>query len=352
MITHPIKRTGLFAAALVVGGLSVGGLSSLHSSTASAMAMPTFYKATLNPLNNSGAHGVAIVEVEGNQATIMTQTQGLSVGLPHAQHLHFGAAGTCPDPSADKNKDGLISVAEAAPNYGAIRASLTTSGDYSAASALAVERFPVGGANGVTTYSRTITLPEGINADNLGNGVIVQHGISTLFGDPTKYDGSTPSSIAPNLPIEATIPADCGTLTKIDMPSMNMTPAQTFNTTMAAAITQLRASTSMTAAVDEFSSSYATATQQFANTLMMSSSQYNENWMMNRDNARNVYIDQFNNAKATYFNSLDQAKNVLAQKLSGHDDVAKDHFMNAFNSSRDMFGNQLEQLKNELLSQL
>ena len=88
--------------------------------------------------------------------------------------------------------------------------SLTTEGDVSAASGLAVERFPVASADGTISYSRTFQLRVGVNPGDIGSGVIVQHGISELFADPTQYDGEPRSSIMPELPIEITIPADCG----------------------------------------------------------------------------------------------------------------------------------------------
>jgi LPXTG-motif cell wall-anchored protein len=99
---------------------------------------------------------------------------------------------------------------EGQPAYGPVMVSLTTEGDVSMQSGLAVDRFPVADANGNVNYSRTFQLPEGVTAQDIDKGVIVQHGISKLFGDPNQYDGDKVISLDPSLPLEATIPATCG----------------------------------------------------------------------------------------------------------------------------------------------
>lgn len=95
---------------------------------------------------------------------------------------------------------------------GSVQVPLTTTGDASANSALAVARFPVADADGSLFYSRTFQLPAGVTPTDMRNGVIVQHGISELFEDPTQYDGEPRSSFTSALPLEATIPTDCGKL--------------------------------------------------------------------------------------------------------------------------------------------
>ncbi|SES37182.1 hypothetical protein SAMN05216188_1431, partial [Lentzea xinjiangensis] len=86
--------------------------------------------------------------------------------------------------------------------------SLTTSGDTSPASGLAVDRFPAPGGTSYD-YRRSITVTADV-ASNIRNGkaVLVVHGI-----DPNRsgaYDGSAPSDLDPSLPLEATSPAACG----------------------------------------------------------------------------------------------------------------------------------------------
>lgn len=174
------------------------------------------YVADLAMLNDSGAEGTATLTVRGTQLTVEIQATGLSPNLPHAQHLHgdFDKEYVCPPPSADTDGDGFISVAEGVPFYGGIQVSLTTTGDTSADSALALDRFPVAGADGTLTYSRTFTVSEQIAA-NLELLHVVQHGID--IDDSGAYDGEKKSSIA-DVPFEATVPADCG---EIELSSAN-----------------------------------------------------------------------------------------------------------------------------------
>jgi hypothetical protein len=171
------------------------------------------YTAELAALNGSGASGTATVTVDGNQATVDIQSSGHVPNAPHAQHIHIGGQNVCPPASADTDGDGLISVAEGEPFYGGIQVSLTTSGDVSADSAMAVDRFPVADASGNVVYSRTFTLPSGVTADDIANGVVVQHGVDAN-GSGT-YDG--PASPA-GPPVEATLPAVCGKLAEVTMP--------------------------------------------------------------------------------------------------------------------------------------
>ncbi len=187
------------------------------------MATATFahegqHMANLSALNGSGANGTATVQVNGNQVTVTIKSSGLSPNLPHAQHIHIGGQNMCPTKAADQDGDGLINTVEGQPAYGPVQVSLTTQGDVSAESALAVDRFPVADANGMLNYSRTFELPEGVTAQDVEMGVIVQHGISKLFGDPNMYDGDPRSSLDPSLPLEATIPTTCGKIMTAGMP--------------------------------------------------------------------------------------------------------------------------------------
>lgn len=184
-----------------------------YSIPAGTMAQPQEdeFSAQLAQLNGSGASGFVTIEVDGNELEVELTVSGVSAGLPHAQHIHIGGQGTCPTIEADTSGDGLINTAEGQPAYGGVQVSLTTTGDVSAASALAVDRFPVPGGNSYT-YSRTFTLPDGVSASDLTNGVVVVHGISELFNNPNAYDGTPRSSLTDTLPLEATIPTACGPL--------------------------------------------------------------------------------------------------------------------------------------------
>ncbi|HEV2071288.1 MAG TPA: hypothetical protein VGR26_15975 [Acidimicrobiales bacterium] len=171
------------------------------------------FRADLQPLNDSGSTGTATVEVRGNSVTVSVQSRGTSPGLPHAQHIHIGGQNVCPPASAGGSNEpmNLLDSVEGVPFYGEVKVSLTTEGDVGAESSLAVERFPVA-TNGTITYQRTFDLPAGVTAADVRNGVIVQHGISELFNDQAAYDGEPRSSLNPDLPLEATIPTNCGKL--------------------------------------------------------------------------------------------------------------------------------------------
>lgn len=210
MSKHNKAIMGLATLVSVVG-LSLGPA---YAHTASG-AHNHVYTANLQPLNKSGDTGGATTRITTNgNGTFTVKTTGASPSLAHAQHIHIGGTNSCPAPSADKNKDGLINTTEGEPAYGPIEISLTTSGDTSKNSGLAVDRFPVADAKGNVVYERTFPLPKGVTEDMVTKGVVVTHGVSELFDDKAKYDGAKKSDIPKSeaLPLEATIPATCGKL--------------------------------------------------------------------------------------------------------------------------------------------
>jgi hypothetical protein len=171
------------------------------------------YKAHLKALNRSGAEGHAILKKEGNKKVATEiHTKGLAPKLPHAQHIHGfkKAVSECPTLAAS-GRDNLITTAEGLPSYGPIQVSLTTKGDTSPESALAVDRFPVANAKGSVEYERTLMVSAEV-AKNLGKKAIVQHGVD--LNDNGKYDfkAAGKSELDPSLPQEATIPATCGVI--------------------------------------------------------------------------------------------------------------------------------------------
>ena len=164
-------------------------------------------EASLTPTSDGGL----VVEVT---ATNMVPNS------PHAQHIHGDTTGAmfhCPAPSADTDGNGFISIEEGLPDYGDIHISLTTTGDTTKASGLAVDRMPTADAQGNLSYKRTLTaaeLPAG-TLENLTNLHIVQHGVDA--NDNGKYDmeGLGESTFAKSLgvagiPAEATDSATCG----------------------------------------------------------------------------------------------------------------------------------------------
>ncbi|CAM5414003.1 hypothetical protein GCM10010329_77430 [Streptomyces spiroverticillatus] len=203
MITRSTARlTALVAlpAALVLGLAGTAGAADGQS-----------YQVGLKQLNDSRASGVVMLTLTGTRLSVKIEADGLAPGLPHAQHLHGSTDGHdfhCPTAAADKNGDGLVTTAEGIPDYGDINISLTTKGDTSKASGLAVDRMPVADAQGRLSYERTITVSQ-TAADHLKDLHVVQHGIDP--NENKKYDFSQgKSELDPKLPQEATAPASCG----------------------------------------------------------------------------------------------------------------------------------------------
>jgi hypothetical protein len=154
-----------------------------------------------------------MVTLDGTTATVTITASGLLAGAPHAQHFHIGASGTCPTDAADTNGDGFLSTTEGAPFYGAIGSSLTTSGDTSPDSGLAVDRFP---SDANENYQRSFEVtPDVAAAFEAGTAVLVVHGVDK-DGSGT-YDGTVMSDLDPSLPMEATVPAACGSLSAAQM---------------------------------------------------------------------------------------------------------------------------------------
>jgi hypothetical protein len=166
------------------------------------------------PTNRVHGHGWTRVSLKGDTATVRIKVEGLLKHAPHAQHIHIAAKGMCPPASAARRHKGhlAISTTDGQPFYGKIGASLTTTGDTSPNSALAVHRFP---NKGSYFYNRTIKVDRK-TAKSLRNGtaVIVVHGID--YNKNGKYDFQAlgKSDLDPTLPMEATAPALCGALKK------------------------------------------------------------------------------------------------------------------------------------------
>jgi len=170
--------------------------------------------ATLHALNNSGVTGGADVIVRNGRLEVDLKGRHLLKGMPHAEHIHFGAkaAHECPTVADDSNADHRLNTAEGLPKYGPVRVSLTTSGDTSAKSVLAVDRYPTA-PNGKIHYNRKgiKVSPRVARGIKRGNAVLVIHGID--YNGNGKYDFSAgKSELDPTLPAEATDPVTCGVL--------------------------------------------------------------------------------------------------------------------------------------------
>jgi hypothetical protein len=206
---------GKFVTVLVlVAALSVG-----LASVAFAQGSPSKkFGAELEPLNRSGASGHADLTKNANgKLKVNIHSEGMAPELPHAQHIHgmAQAISECPTLAADKNRDGLINTAEGLPSYGPIKVSLTTRGDTSPDSALAVSRFPVANADGDLSYSREFDAGRKLRR-NLGDFAIVQHGVDLNGNGKYDFKAAGKSELDPSLPQEATIPANCGVIDRVN----------------------------------------------------------------------------------------------------------------------------------------
>lgn len=187
--------------------------------------------AHLKSLNGSGVGGTAtLTATDDGRLTVVIHSHGLVPGQPHAQHIHGSVGGghfMCPSSADDANGDGILTNEEATGEYGTLFFSLTTRGDFSADSGLAVDRMPVADAKGDIDYRRT--FPSAKVPDELLNHLselhVVQHGIDVNHNNRYDVGALGTSTFAANLgvsgvPEEATDPASCGVVTGAQAPML------------------------------------------------------------------------------------------------------------------------------------
>lgn len=170
----------------------------------------------LQDVNRTGAGGTATLAIdEAGNLTVTITASGLAPNLPHLQHLHRHYP--CPTRSADHDRDGYVSASESTLMDSDIFISLTTTGDTTWTSGLAVNRMPLADAQGNLSYQRTIPaaeLPAG-TAEHLGDLQLLQHGVDANHNGTYDLAGLGESTFArevgvPNIPEEETAPATCG----------------------------------------------------------------------------------------------------------------------------------------------
>jgi len=172
------------------------------------------------PLNDAPGSGSAMVEIDGSTLSFTLAAEGLLADAPHAAHIHFGADARheCPTAEDDADGSGTLNTTDGAPAYGPIVISLTTEGDTSPDSGLAVDRFGVGDD---FEYSRgdVEVSADVATAILAGQAAVVVHGVD--HDDSGAYDGDVMSDLDPSLPTEATDPALCGVLqaSQMSMPT-------------------------------------------------------------------------------------------------------------------------------------
>jgi hypothetical protein len=168
----------------------------------------------LTALNNSGVTGSAEAIVSGRRVVVDIDAHKLLAGLPHAQHIHFGAQARheCPQAFDDMNGDHQLTTTDGAAAYGPIKISLTTTGNTGAKSGLAVDRFPTA-PRGDIHYNRSTRTSKGVaRAIRRGEAVYVVHGVDYNGNGTYDFKGNGKSELDPSLPGEATDPAACTVL--------------------------------------------------------------------------------------------------------------------------------------------
>ena len=157
-----------------------------------------------------------ITALPSGKLRVIVEASGLSPNLPHAMHLHGVPGATadlgCPGP-AQAGDDGVVTVLDGVPFYGGILTSLTSTGDVSPASALALDRFAVADENGDLYYERTFTDVPGYT--DAGTVQVIVHGIdfdrNGMYAfNPEDPFASRSSSLSAAIPLEATVPVLCG----------------------------------------------------------------------------------------------------------------------------------------------
>ena len=158
----------------------------------------------------SNVEGVGRLVLRGDQLQAKFRFTGLSPMLPHVMHIHgdVQAQNECPGPDHrdDRVDDGLIDTVEGLSDYGPIVVSFTNTGDTSAASGLAIDRFNSANGHGNLRYNRSFAIPQAI-AENLDGLHVVIHGLD-LNGNGM-YDGPD-GSLGAGVPLEAELPVACG----------------------------------------------------------------------------------------------------------------------------------------------
>lgn len=225
-LTHGKKRVAAVGAMLTAAGLIGGSLVSASDAAPSADRGPETH-AELTPLNNSGVTGQADVTVDGRRLEVHLDARHLLKGMPHAEHIHFGeqARNECPTVRDDDNADHRLNTAEGLPGYGPVKVSLTTKGDTSAKSTLAVKRYPLAKQGQIHYNRQGIEVSKRVaTAIRNGRAVLVIHGID--YNGNGKYDFSAGrSELDPSLPAEATDPVTCGVLEVVSSGTSTQTPS-------------------------------------------------------------------------------------------------------------------------------
>ncbi len=209
-------RKSMMTIVAVAATVGLAGVASAGHDTNPSPKVAT-YSYDLNPVQadsvaNSQADGsTRVKQLPNGKVQVTVEASGLAPNVPHAMHLHGVVEGTdngCPGPSADTDGDGFVSVLEGVPFYGGILTSLTSTGDTSPDSALALTRFATADADGNLYYQRNIRVSADAYAE-AGTVQVVVHGIDINGNGAYDFEAG-PSSLGDAFPLEGTIPVLCG----------------------------------------------------------------------------------------------------------------------------------------------
>ena len=209
------SKHAVLAGVVALSALSVGGVAAARHGDSKQRHEGTLRAVPHDPVADAGSNvrGTATIKLRGTRAEVRVRARGLAARLPHAMHIHGkddAEVAFCPRAGRrdDLVDDGLIETVEGLEDYGGIQVSLTTRGDTSPESGLALDRFAVARRSGKLTYKRTLTVPHQI-AERLEDKHIVIHG-ADLDSDG-RYGGRM---TALGAPLEAELPVACGSLVR------------------------------------------------------------------------------------------------------------------------------------------
>jgi hypothetical protein len=209
MSTISRTLTGVVGAGLT---LTAAGTSAQQDG-ADDTTPPAAYTVDLEPLNNSGVSGRALLGFSGgeggqDQLTVFIAAQRLEAGQEHPQHIHSRGGGSnarCPALAADQDGDNLVSVEEGAPAYGDI--------------ALALEPFPTVGDGQRLVFVQTYMLGDGQmdddTTDGATDGTISRDQLEPLENRVIVLHGLT----VPGQGYVATLPVACGQIEPLFEPA-------------------------------------------------------------------------------------------------------------------------------------
>lgn len=170
----------------------------------------------MNPeLTKGEVSGQAIFTIANGQLSVIMVLKGLPPNMMHLQHIHgfiSGEKGSCAPAEADTNKDGVIDLIETHAYSGK---TLVPFNGAPVELAIKSDSYPVADANGLITYTMTVSLDEleaaiqkkyGIDQLSLEDRVIFIHGIPE--------DDPLPATVQslPGVPAFITVPIACGTI--------------------------------------------------------------------------------------------------------------------------------------------